>query len=78
MSDFCGALDDGSPRLLEDNVQQKAMQQDCFELRDRIDQFLVDMVEVASSVRVARASQCARGSKNGPSGHKTSKRRLKQ
>ena len=64
ISDFCGALDDDSPRLLEYNAQLKTMQQDYLELLDRIDQFLVDMVKVASSVRVARASQRASGSKN--------------
>ena len=64
IGDFCGALDDGSPRLLEYYAQLKAKQRDYFKLRDRTDQFLVDMVEVTSSV-VARASQCASESKNG-------------
>ena len=41
------------------------MQQNYFELRDRIYQFLVDMMKVASSVRVARAFQCVSGSKKG-------------
>ena len=65
ISDFFGALDDDSPRLLEYNAQLKTIQQDYLELLDHIDQFLVDMVKVASSVRVARASQRASGSKNG-------------
>ena len=61
ISDFCRALDDGSPRLLEYSAQLKTMQLDYFELRDRIDQFLVDMVKVASSVKFKKKTFVKKG-----------------
>ena len=56
ITDFCEALDDGSPKFLDYDNQLKTLQKDYFEMRDRIDQFLVNMVDAASSIRASRAS----------------------
>ena len=64
ITDFCEALDDGSPKFLDYDNQLKTLQKDYFEMRDRIDQFLVNMVDAASSIRASRASTSTNGSKS--------------